>query len=290
MSKFYNNVKTFMLLSMMTLLILFIGHLLGGIRGVYIAMIFAAVTNFVAFFFSAKIALASMGAKEVGPEHPLYKITAELVERANMPMPKVYVAPIAAPNAFATGRSPKHAAVCATEGLLQMLDRNEVAGVMAHELAHVKNRDILIQTVAATVAGAISMLGYMFMFGGSNNDDEEGGVHPLAGLLVLLLGPLAAGLIQAAISRSREFNADQGGAEICGNPMHLATALEKIHLAAHRIPMNVNPAFNSLFIAEPFSPKKSLAKLFSTHPPLEERLLNLIGRESTGSLEGSRAY
>jgi heat shock protein HtpX len=198
-------------------------------------------------------------------------------------MPRVYVSPAAAPNAFATGRNPRHAAVCATEGLLQVLDRDEVAGVMAHELAHVRHRDILIQSVAATIGGAISMLGYMFMFGGGRDSDGDGDSNPLAGLLVLILGPIAAGLIQAAISRSREFNADTAGAEILGDPRPLATALEKIHAYAHRVPLPVNPAFNGMFIAEPLNGVgRSLTNLFMTHPPLEQRLENLIGRPTTG--------
>jgi heat shock protein HtpX len=279
MSKFYNNVKTAGLLGLLTGLILWCGHLIGGQQGVTIALVIAAVMNFVSFFFSDKIALSAMRAQEVGPDHELYQITAQLAQRANLPMPRVYVSAEQAPNAFATGRSPRHSAVCATEGLLQMLDRDEVAGVMAHELAHVKHRDVLIQSVAVTIGAAISYLGYMFMFTGGNR--REGG-HPLAGLLVLLLGPLAAGLIQAAISRSREYNADKAGAEFVGDPMPLATALEKIHVYANRIPMNVNPAFNSLFIAEPKNFIGGVAKLFSTHPPLEKRLANLIGRETTG--------
>ena len=282
MSKFYNNVKTALLLGALTGLILFAGHLIGGQQGVVIALVMAGVMNFVAYFFSDKIALASMGAEEVGPDHELYRITAELVQRANMPMPRVYVSPTPAPNAFATGRNPRHAAVCATQGLLQMLDRNEVAGVMAHELAHVKHRDILIQSVAATVGGAISYLGYMFMFGGGHSDDDEGGGNPLGALLILILGPIAAGLIQAAISRSREFNADKEGAAIAGDPMYLATALEKIHYGAQRIPLDVNPAMNSMFIAEPMNVMRSIGNLFATHPPLEKRLMNLIGRERVG--------
>jgi heat shock protein HtpX len=242
------------------------------------ALIFAAVMNFVGYFFSDKIALMTMKAQQVGPDHELYKIVEGLAQRAGMPMPRVYVSPTAAPNAFATGRNPRNAAVCATDGLLRMLNRNEIAGVMAHELAHVKHRDILIQSVAATIGGAISALGYMFMFGGSRDRD----VHPLAGLLVLVVGPLAAGLIQAAISRSREFNADTEGANIAGDPMALATALEKIHAAARQIPLAVNPAFNSMFIAEPMNFARTMANLFATHPPLEKRLMNLIGRESTG--------
>jgi heat shock protein HtpX len=282
MSKFYNNVKTAVLMGLLTALILFAGHLLGGRQGVVVALFFAAAMNFAGYFFSDKIALASMRAQEVGPDHELYQIVAGLAQRGNLPMPRVYVSPTPAPNAFATGRGSNHAAVCATEGILQLLDRNELTGVMAHELAHVRHRDILIQSVAATIGGAISMLGYMFMWGGGGRDDEGESVNPIAGLLVMLLGPLAAGLIQAAISRSREFNADKAGAELCGNPMWLATALEKINLASRRIPLDVNPAFNSMFIIEPLNVMQSVAQLFQTHPPLEKRLMNLIGRPTTG--------
>jgi heat shock protein HtpX len=287
MGKFYNNMKTFVLLSLLSVLILWIGSFWGS-SGVVVALVFAVVTNFVGYFFSDKIALMSMGAQEVGPEHPLYQVVAPLAQRAGLPMPRVYVSPQMAPNAFATGRSPKNAAVCATQGLLEMLDRNEVAGVMAHELAHVKHRDILIQSVAATIAAAISSLAYMGMFfGGGSRDDREGSSNPLVALAVLLLGPLAAGLIQAAISRSREFNADAEGAAIAGSPMYLATALEKIHAASGQIPLDVNPAFNSLFIAEPLSAMgRGVTNLFATHPPLEKRLMNLIGRESTGMFRG----
>jgi heat shock protein HtpX len=286
-SKFYNNVKTAVLLGLLSGLILLAGQAIGGRTGLTVALFMAAGMNLVSYFFSDKIALMATGAREVGPDHELYQITAKLAQRANLPMPRVYVSPEQAPNAFATGRNPRHAAVCATEGLLQVLNRNEVAGVMAHELAHVKHRDILITSIAATIGAAISYLGYMFMWGGGSRDDREGGGgggggNPLAGLLVLIRGPLAAGLIQAAIRRSREFNADTAGAEIAGDPMYLASALEKIHAYAHRIPMEVNPAFNSMFIAEPLNVFGSVAKMFSTHPPLEARLQNLIGRETTG--------
>ena len=283
MSQFYDNFKTALLLGLLTALVLWIGSLFGT-GGLYVALVMAAVMNIGSYFFSDKIAIMAMRAQEVGPEHDLYQIVEALSRRANLPMPRVYVAPHDAPNAFATGRSPKHAAVCATEGLMRMLSRDEVAAVMAHELAHVKHRDILIQSVAATIGGAISMLGYVFMFGGGRDEDGDG-VNPIAGLAVLILGPLAAGLIQAALSRSREFDADRGGAEIVGDPMHLATALEKIHLASERIPLDVNPAFNSLFIAEPISPLRTMANLFATHPPIEQRLMNLIGRESTGMFQ-----
>jgi heat shock protein HtpX len=279
MSQFYNNVKTALLLGLLTGLILVIGSFFGQ-QGLTIALIMAGVMNLVGYFFSDKIALATMRAQEVGPGDELYEIVQELMQRAGLPMPRVYVSPTAAPNAFATGRSPNHAAVCATEGLLRMLNRNEIMGVMGHELAHVKHRDILIQTVAATLGAAIGYLGYLFMWGGGSRNRSEGNV--LGGLLVILLSPLAASLIQAAISRSREFNADKEGAALAGDPMHLATALEKIHAAAHRIPLDVNPAFNAMFIAEPRNMFKSMANLFATHPPLEQRLVNLIGKESTG--------
>jgi heat shock protein HtpX len=284
MSKFYNNVKTAFLMAAMTGLILLVGSFFGR-QGLVIACIFAAISNFVSFFFSDKIALATMHAQEVGPDHELYQIVQGLTQRARLPMPRVYVSPTQAPNAFATGRGPNHAAVCATEGLLQVLNRDEVAGVMAHELAHVKHRDILIQSVAATIAGAISMLGTMFFwFGGmgGGRDDRDRGMNPLAGLLMLILAPIAAGLIQAAISRSREYNADKEGAEIAGDPMHLATAREKIHAMAQQVPLPVNPSMNGMFIAEPLNAMQSVANLWQTHPPLEKRLMNLIGRESTG--------
>lgn len=278
MSQFYNNIKTALLLGMLTVLILWIGSFWGQ-QGIIAALIFAAITNFVSFFFSDQIALAAVRAEEVPPDHPLHGIVQRLITRAGLPMPRVYISPAAAPNAFATGRNPNHAAVCATQGLLDMLDEDEISGVLGHELAHVKHRDILIVSVAATIAGAISMLGYMFLWfgvGGNSRDDREG--NPLAAILLLLLAPIAAALIQAAISRSREFNADKEGAEICGNPMFLATALEKIEAGSQRIPLNVNPSFNSMFIMEPRNLAGSVVALFQTHPPLEARLMNLIGR------------
>lgn len=289
MNKFYNNVKTAVFLAVLSGLILLCGQLIGGTTGLVVALGIAAVMNFGSYFFSDKIALMATRAQEVGPEHELYQITAQLVQRAGLPMPRVYVSPDPSPNAFATGRNPSHAAVCATEGLLRVLNRNEVAGVMAHELAHVKHRDILIQSVAITIGSAITMLAYLGMYlpmGGSDDDDAP---NPLVGLLILILGPLAASLIQMAISRSREYNADTAGAEICGDPMYLAAALEKIHGYAHQIPMNVNPAFNSMMIAEPRNIMGSVAGLFQTHPPLEKRMMNLIGRETTGMFRRSAA-
>ncbi len=273
-----NHLKSGMLLAAMTALVLAAAVLIGGTNALPFAIILAAVMNVGAYFFSHKLALASMRAQEVGPDHDLFRMVQELAPRANLPMPKVYISPYAAPNAFATGRNPKHAVVCATAGLLKMLSREEVAAVMAHELAHVKHRDMLIQTIAATLGGAVSGLGYMFMFGGG--DDEESPLGALGGLLVLILGPLAAGLMQMALSRRREFAADTEAAAIMGDPRPLASALQKIHHAAERIPMDTNPAFNALLIAEPRNLRKTMARLFSTHPPLEERLENLLGRDA----------
>jgi heat shock protein HtpX len=281
-----NMIKTGMLFFVMTALVLGAGYLIAGEQGLITALFVAGIMNVVGFFFSDKIALKAMRAREVGPDHPLHKMVANLTRRADLPMPRVYISPTQAPNAFATGRNPKNAAVCATQGLLQALDEEEVAGVMAHELAHVKHRDILIQSVAATLAGAISMLGYMFMFGARNRESPG---HPLIALLFLILGPLAAGMIQMAISRQREYAADTRGGEICGNPMWLARALEKIHYGAQRVPLDINPAFNNMFIIEPLNPLRSAAKLFATHPPIEARLKNLIGRESTGMYRSARA-
>ncbi len=283
-----NSLRTGLLFFAMTALIMgggwAVGQWTGNDNAIYYALVMAAVMNVIGYFFSDKIALASMHAQQVGPDHHLYRVVADLVRRANMPMPRVYVAPTSAPNAFATGRNPRHAAVCATDGLLQILDAEEVAGVMAHELAHVRHRDILTQSIAATLAGAISFLGYMFMFGGGrrSSDGEGGGANPLIGLLFLILGPIAAGLIQMAISRQREYAADKGGAEICGNPMWLARALEKLHYYSRQVPLDVNPSFNNMFIVEPLNAMGGAADLFSTHPTLEKRLKNLIGREATG--------
>lgn len=279
-----NDIKTVALLGGMTGLVLIIGHLLGGTNGVFIALVIAGVMNIGALFFGDKIALASMQAKQVGPEHELYRITQELAQRANLPMPKVYVSPQMAPNAFATGRGPKSGSVCATVGLLQMLNRDEIAGVMAHELAHIKHRDILTSTIAATIGGAITYLGYMFMFGGGGNSDgeEQSPLAPLVAILVMILGPIAAAIIQMAISRQREYAADTEGARICGDPRPLASALQKIHAMADRIPLDAPPAMNALMIAEPRNLMRTAANLFRTHPTLEDRLENLLGKGFAG--------
>jgi heat shock protein HtpX len=254
--------------------------MLGGQQGLVLAFIMAAVMNFGSYWFSDKIVLRMYRAKEVGPEHPLHQLTADLARRAQLPMPRVYVIPDASPNAFATGRNPQHAAVAATEGIMRVLDRNELAGVMAHELAHVRNRDILVSSVAATIAAAIMMLARMAqfaaMFGGSRSDDR-GGSNPLGLLVAVLVAPLAAMLIQSAISRSREFVADATGAEIAGSPHGLASALRKIEAYGKQIPMDASPATAHMFIMKPFN-TRGLFSMFSTHPPTEKRIAALLGR------------
>ncbi|PYR04050.1 MAG: zinc metalloprotease HtpX [Acidobacteria bacterium] len=257
----------------MTGLFLLVGELIGGGQGLVVGFLFAVVTNFVSYFWSDKIVLRSYGAQEVGADHRLYRIVAHLAQRAGLPMPRVYIIPEASPNAFATGRNPQHAAVAATEGILQILDDNELAGVLAHELAHVKHRDILISSVAATMAGAIIMIARFAMFWGGSRDDRDGG-NPIAAIAMMILAPIAATLIQAAISRSREFDADAGGASITGNPLGLASALRKIESASKVVPLDANPATAHMFIIKPFS-VSGLLGLFSTHPPTEARIAAL---------------
>jgi heat shock protein HtpX len=278
-----NLIKTGMLFFVLTGMLLGAGYLLGGQQGVLVALVMAGVMNFIGYFFSDKIALMSMGARQVGPDHWLHQMVARLAGRANLPMPRVYISPMEAPNAFATGPSPRRAAVCATEGLRRAREEDEIAGVMAHELAHVRHRDILISTVAATIAGALTYLGYMFAFGGR---DQDGDSNPVAGLLLLILGPIAAGILQAAISRQREYAADSGGAAIVGGPEALARALQKLDAYARGIPMPVNPAYNGLFIVQPLNAMRGVANLFSTHPPLAKRLENLLA----GRVAGRHGY
>jgi heat shock protein HtpX len=271
-----NTLKTTLLLGALSALLLFIGEVLGGAQGLLIAFLFAAGTNFVSYFYSDKIVLSMYRAQEVGAGHPLYAAVARLAQRAGLPMPKVYIIPDSSPNAFATGRNPQHAAVAATEGILRALGPEELDGVIAHELAHVKHRDILISSVAATIAAAIMMAARFAMFFGGSRDDREG-ANPAALLLMMILGPVAAGVIQAAISRSREFAADAGGAAIAGSPHGLVDALRKIEAVARRLPLEANPATAHMFIIKPFSAGGMMA-LFRTHPPTEQRVAALLGR------------
>ena len=270
-----NGVKTALLLGALSGMLLLIGELLGGMNGLITAFVLAAVMNLGSYWFSDKIVLRMYRAQEVAPGHPLYQITERLVRRANMPMPKVYVIPDSSPNAFATGRNPSHAAVAATEGIIQALSDHELEGVIAHELAHVKNRDILISSVAATIAAAIMMTARMAMFFGGSRDDREGGSNPIVLLGMMILAPIAAMLIQFAISRSREFAADATGAAIAGTPYGLADALRKIDAIAKRVPLEANPATAHMFIIKPFT-GGGLMSLFSTHPPTEARIRALL--------------
>ena len=274
-----NMVKTTVFLALLTGLFVAVGGLVGGRSGMVMAFVFALIMNFVSYWFSDKIVLKMYGAQPIGEaEAPaVHRIVRNLATKAGIPMPKLYLIPSEAPNAFATGRSPQHAAVAVTEGILRIMNETELEGVLAHELSHVLNRDILISTVAATVAGAISMLANMaqwgLMFGGSR--DEEGrGTNPIALLLTVILAPIAAMLIQMAVSRSREYQADASGARLTRNPVGLASALAKLGQAARIIPMNANPATAHLFIVNPLS-GRSLASLFATHPPLEDRIARL---------------
>ncbi|MCX7793757.1 MAG: zinc metalloprotease HtpX [Thermodesulfovibrionales bacterium] len=273
-----NTLKTMVLLVTLTVLFIFVGALLGGRAGMTIALIMALAMNFFAYWFSDKIVLRMYGARQVSEaEAPeLYSIVRSLAQRAGLPMPKVYIIDADQPNAFATGRNPKHGAVAVTTGIMRLLDRNELAGVIAHELSHIKNRDILVSTIAATIAGAISYLAQMaqwaMIFGGRRDDDEGG--NPLAALVMMIVAPIAAMLVQLAVSRTREYGADSGGAKIVGNPLYLANALKKLHYASQRIPLEANPATSHMFIVNPLS-GGGLMKLFSTHPPIEERIARL---------------
>ena len=276
-----NTLKTTFLMALLTVLLVTLGGALGGQGGMGIALVMAAGMNFFSYWFSDKIVLKMYGAQEVGEhDHPaFYGMVRRLATQAGLPMPRVYLIPSESPNAFATGRNPKHAAVAATEGILRLLSSEELEGVMAHELAHVQNRDILVGTIAATFAGAIAMLGNMLQWGailGAGRSDDEEGAGGLVGSLVMaIVAPLAAMLIQLAVSRSREYLADETGARICGRPLALANALRKLHTASHLMPMQeARPATAHMFIVNPLS-GGSLVSLFSTHPPMEERIARL---------------
>jgi len=274
-----NTVKTALLMMGLTVLLVFVGGALWGSNGMWLFFAIAMVMNLINYWFSDKIVLRMYGAREVTEADApmLYSITRELANRGQLPMPRVYVIPSDGLNAFATGRNPKHAAVAATEGILRVLSRDELMGVMAHELSHVGNRDILIGTIAASIAGAISMIaniaqwGMIFGgFGGRRDDDRGGG---LGAILMVILAPIAALLIQMAISRSREYQADASGAKLCGNPIALANALRKLQMGAERIPMQASPATAHMFIVNPL--RGGFKSMFSTHPPMEERIARL---------------
>ncbi|GAB6282416.1 MAG: zinc metalloprotease HtpX [Ignavibacterium sp.] len=272
-----NTLKTVFLMTLMMVLFIIVGNLIGGQQGMLIAFMFALLMNFGSYWFSDKIVLAMYRAKEVdiNSAPKLYALVEDLARRANLPMPRVYIIENPTPNAFATGRNPEHAAVAVTTGILQILSQEELAGVISHELAHVKHRDILTGTIVATFAATITYLAQMaswaLMFGRGNDDDDNG----IASLLMIIVAPIAATLIQLAISRSREFAADAGGAKICGNPNSLANALVKLSKANEALPLqNAQPATAHMFIVNPLS-GKSFAKLFSTHPPMEERVQRL---------------
>lgn len=271
-----NAAKTTLLLGAMTGLFLFVGEVVGGGQGMVAGFLFAVAMNFVSYFWSDKIVLRSYGAQEVGPDSRLYRIVAGLAQRAGLPQPRCYVIPDPSPNAFATGRNPEHAAVAATEGILQILSDEELEGVLGHELAHVKHRDILISSIAATLAGAIMMIArWAMFFGGGWGGDREDRGNPVAAIAMMILAPLAAMLIQAAISRSREYDADAGGAAIAGSPLGLVSALRKIEAGSRAIPMDASPATAHMFIVKPFS-VSGLLGLFSTHPPTEQRIAALM--------------
>lgn len=280
-----NGFRTTILLALLTALVVWIGHMFGGPNGAVMALVFAGAMNFFSYWFSDKIVLKMYGGQEItaNDDPELYGLVQDLATRAGLPMPRVYVIPEEAPNAFATGRNPEHAAVAVTQGIRRILNKRELAGVLGHELSHVKHRDILVSTIAATLAGAISYLAYMaqwgMMFGGAGRDRDEGGGGNIFSLLfMMIVAPMAAMLIQMAVSRSREYMADEGGARVTGDPLALASALRKLHMGAQNIPLQVSDATaNStahMFIVNPLT-GGGLASLFSTHPAMEERIARL---------------
>jgi heat shock protein HtpX len=284
-----NLLKTTFLLGAMTGIIILFGDLLGGRRGIEVAFVLAAAMNFFSYWFSDKIALRAYGAQELGPsdQPELYAIVNELAVAAKIPMPRLYIIDSDSPNAFATGRNPNHAAVAVTRGILRICNRNELKGVLGHELSHVLNRDILTSSIAATLAGAVMMIASMArwaaIFGGigGRDEDERGGALGL--LLMAFLAPLAATLIQLAISRTREYQADASGARLVHNPMYLASALHKLEAGTERIPLDAGPATAHLFIVNPLS-GEGMMRLFSTHPPIEERIRRLEQMASSGNV------
>jgi heat shock protein HtpX len=292
-----NTFRTTILLAVLTALLIWIGDMLGGRQGAVVALVIAGAMNFFSYWFSDKIVLKMYRGQEVSAsdDPELYGLVQDLAMRANLPMPRVYVIPEETPNAFATGRNPQHAAVAVTHGIRRILTKRELAGVLGHELSHVANRDILVSTIAATLAGAISYLAQMaqwaMFFGGGRDREEEGGGNILGLIVMMVVAPIAAMLIQMAVSRSREYGADAGGAKITGDPLALASALKKLHLGAQHIPLEASPATANatahMFIVNPLT-AGGMAALFSTHPPMEERIRRLEAMAATSPT--ARAY
>jgi heat shock protein HtpX len=279
-----NTFKTALLLTALTLLLVIVGGYFGGRNGMVLALVVAAGMNFFSYFYSDKLALAMYRAQPVTREQlpRAYQVVERMTQRVGLPMPKIYVIPTGSPNAFATGRNPQHASVAVTQGILDLLNDEELEGVLAHELGHVRNRDILTSSVVATIAGAITLLARMGwwadMFGGGGGEDRERGGGAFGALFMLILGPIAATLIQLAVSRAREYEADATGAHITGNPFALASALRKLDAYSKRMPLVASPSTAHLFIVAPLLRGESFANLFSTHPPIAKRIERLIGR------------
>ncbi|MBX9878958.1 MAG: zinc metalloprotease HtpX [Candidatus Obscuribacterales bacterium] len=278
-----NTLKTILLMGILTALIVFVGGVIGGERGLYIAFAFAVLTNVGSYWFSDTIALKMSGAQPVTREESpeLYEIVEGLAKRAQIPVPRIYAIPTDSPNAFATGRDPQHAAIAVTEGIMRIMNKRELAAVLAHELGHVRNRDVLITTMAAVLASVVTMIAHFGYYLGGNRDDRNGGGNPLFSLLLVILAPIAATLINLAISRAREYQADKTGAEITQDPEALANALAKLDKGSQQIPFtNVNPALSSLYIVKP-NPDNWFINLYSTHPPIMERIKRLEEMEKS---------
>jgi heat shock protein HtpX len=276
-----NTLKTTLLLTSLTLFLLFLGQHFGGRDGMLLALVVAVGMNFFSYFYSDKLALSMYRAQPATREQlpRVYSVVEQMTQRIGLPMPKIYVIPSDSPNAFATGRNPKHASVAVTQGILNLLNDDELAGVLAHELGHVRNRDILTSSIAATLAGAVTMLARFGMFFGGGRDRDRGG-GGIGAIFMLILAPIAATLIQLAISRSREYEADATGAHMTGNPYALASALQKLDSYSRRLPMGASPSTAHLFIVAPLISGASFANLFSTHPPIAKRIERLVGRPS----------
>ena len=282
-----NQLKTFLLLSSLTLILVFLGGIFAGKGGATIAFVFALIMNLLVYYHSDRLILSIYKAKEIKESDLpwLHDIVRELSRKLHIPKPKIFAIPQVSPNAFATGRDPQHSSVAVTEGLLKLLNRKEITGVLGHELSHIKHRDTLIQTVAASIAGAISMLAFWMRWGAFFGDDDNSGSSPILLLVLSILAPIAALIIQMSISRTREFMADKGGADASGNPLYLASALKKLESYKKDYPLNSNPAVSPLFIVHPFSGENFFSSLFSTHPPTGERIKRL---EAMASQQGGK--